>query len=127
MLLRGTHNITSRCYFISNIVQNPKVMVDENTKVPIAPKRAVLRRYPAPISMTKWRMPDARCWNTHQDNPNRMYVPNQLVAKAVKRSYASAPSEIDHNHQSSKGIPTSDIAMADKRCMIDVIIAIGGR
>ena len=60
-------------------------------------------------------MPEARCWNRHQLNPNKMYVPSQLAANPLNCAYDVGPSESDHSHQTNKGIPVIDIAIAVKR------------
>jgi hypothetical protein len=44
----------------------------------------VLSSKPAPVSMTKWRRPESRCWKKAQVRPTQTISDHFQVAQAVK-------------------------------------------
>src|SRR5690242_729209 len=73
----------------------------------------------APVSITRWRMPDSRCWKKLHVTPMRMIRPMGCVAALVNVANASGPPEIANNHQVRIARPAKDKATPLARWMIE--------
>src|SRR5690349_23936953 len=78
----------------------------EATKVIVAAVLLVRTSNAAPVSMTRWRMPEKRCWKNAQVRPISTIFPGMLAATFVKLAYVSVPPASAVSHQARTARPT---------------------
>jgi len=77
----------------------------ETRKVREAERREADRSNPFAVSMKRWRMPEAMCWNSVHVRPVKMNCPTQLPANPQKVSYASGPVASDVRYHVNITVP----------------------